>query len=140
MNIYLKKFLQRGIAFGGFGPIVAGIVFYIISLTVEGFSLGGGEILVAIVSTYILAFVQAGASIFNQIEEWPLPKSLLCHFGTLYIAYVGCYLLNSWIPFDINVVFIFTAIFVAVYLVIWLTVFVSIKAVSRKLNAKIKQN
>lgn len=125
-------------AFGGFGPIIAGIVFYIISLTVEGFSLGGGEMLVAIVSTYILAFVQAGASVFNQIEEWPLPKSLLCHFGMLYVAYVACYLLNSWIPFDINVVLIFTAIFAAGYFVVWLAVFVSIKAVSKKLNAKIK--
>ena len=82
--------------------------------------------------------MQAGASVFNQIEEWPLPKSLLCHFGTIYVAYVACYLLNSWIPFDINVVLIFTAIFAAGYLVIWLAVFVSIKSVSRKLNAKIK--
>ena len=140
MNIYLKRFLQRGIAFGGAGPLILGIIYYILSLAIDGFSLSGGEVLVAIVSTYILAFVQAGASVFNQIEEWPLPKSLLCHFGMLYIAYVGCYLLNSWIPFDINVVLIFTAIFAAGYLVIWLAVFVSIKAVSRKLNAKIKQN
>ena len=138
MNIYLKRFLQRGITFGGFGPIIAGIVFYIISLTVEGFSLGGGEVFLSILSTYILAFVQAGASVFNQIEEWSLPKSLLCHFGTLYVAYVACYLLNSWIPFDINVVLIFTAIFVAVYLVIWLTVYFSVRATSRRLNEKIK--
>ena len=138
MNIYLKRFLQRGIAFGGFGPIIAGIVFFILSLTLENFSLGGGEVCLAIVSTYILAFVQAGASVFNQIEEWPLPKSLLCHFASLYIAYVGCYLINSWIPFDIRVVLIFTAIFVAVYFVIWLTVYFSVKATSKRLNQKIR--
>lgn len=138
MNIYLKGFLQRGIAFGGFGPIIVGIVFYILSITLEGFSLGGGEVFLAILSTYILAFVQAGASVFNQIEEWPLAKCTFVHFLTLYLAYVLCYILNSWIPFDINVVLIFTAIFAAGYFVVWLAVFISIKAVSKKLNAKIK--
>lgn len=138
MNIYLKRFLQRGIAFGGFGPIIVGVVFYILSLTLEGFSLGGGEVFLAILSTYILAFVQAGASVFNQIEEWPLAKCTFVHFLTLYLAYVLCYLTNSWIPFDINVVLIFTAIFATGYFVVWLAVFISIKAVSKKLNAKIK--
>ena len=138
MNIYLKRFLQRGIAFGGLGPIIVGIVFYILSITLEGFSLGGGEVFLAVLSTYILAFVQAGASVFNQIEEWPLAKCTFVHFLTLYLAYVLCYLLNSWIPFDINVVLIFTAIFAAGYFVVWLAVFISIKAVSKKLNAKIK--
>ena len=138
MNIYLKRFLQRGISFGGFGPIIAGIVFLVLSKTIDGFSLGGGEVFLAILSTYVLAFIQAGASVFNQIEEWPLPKSLLCHFITIYIAYVLCYLVNSWIPFDINVVLIFTAIFAVTYCVIWLTVYFSVKATSKKLNSKIK--
>ena len=138
MNIYLKRFLQRGIAFGGFGPIILGIVFFILSLTIEDFSLGGREVCLAIVSIYILAFVQAGASVFNQIEEWPIVKCTAVHFLTLYIVYVGCYLVNSWIPFDINVVFIFTAIFAAVYLAVWLTVVISIKATSKKLNGKIQ--
>ncbi len=138
MNIYLKRFLRRGIAFGGFGPIIVGIVFYILSLTVEGFSLGGDEVFLAILSTYILAFVQAGASVFNQIEEWPQAKCTFVHFLTLYLVYVLCYLVNRWIPFDINVVMIFTAIFAAGYFVVWIAVFISIKAVSKKLNAKIK--
>ena len=138
MNIYLKRFLQRGIAFGGFGPIILGIVFLILSLTINDFSLGGREVCLAIISTYILAFVQAGASVFNQFEEWPIAKSTAVHFLTLYIVYVGCYLLNSWIPFDINVVLIFTAVFFAVYLAVWLAVVISIKATSKKLNKKIR--
>ena len=138
MNIYLKRFLQRGITFGGFGPIILGIVFLILSSTINDFSLGGREVCLAIISTYILAFVQAGASVFNQIEEWPIAKCTAIHFLTLYVVYVGCYLLNSWIPFDINVVLIFTVIFAAVYLAIWLTVVISIKATSKKLNKKIR--
>ena len=120
------------------GPLILGIVYYVLSLTIEGFSLGGGEVLVAIVSTYILAFVQAGASVFNQIEEWPLAKCTFVHFLTLYVTYVLCYLVNTWIPFDVSVVLIFTAIFFVTYLAIWLTVFISVKAVSKRLNEKIK--
>lgn len=137
MNTYVKEFFKRGLIFGGFGPIVMAIIFYIISLCTKDFSVGGGEILLSIVSTYILAFVQAGASVFNQIEHWPLPKSLLCHFGVLYVAYVGCYILNSWIPFEPMVVVIFTAVFIITYFVIWITVFLCVKAAERKMNKKL---
>ena len=119
MNQYVKNFLHRGLMFAGFGPIVAGIVFWIVSSTVDGFSLSGPEVFAAIVSTYLLAFIQAGVSVFWQIESWPLPKALLCHFLSLFIAYSGCYLLNSWIPFDPTVILIFVAAFVVGYFLIW---------------------
>ena len=130
--------MLRGMLFGGFGPLVAGVVYAILELTVEGFSLGGVEVLWAIVSTYLLAFLQAGASVFNQIEEWPLAKSLLCHFLTIYVAYSGCYLLNSWIPFEPMVLVIFTGIFAITYAVIWLLVYFCVRRTSRRLNATIE--
>lgn len=137
MNKYLKEYLKRGMAFGGFGPIIAGIAYLILSFCIDGFTLGGVEVCIAIVSTYLLAFVQAGASVFNQIEGWPIAKSLLCHLGSIYAAYIICYLINSWIPFEPMVVAIFTAIFVVTYFIIWIAVYLSIKAVSKKLNSKI---
>lgn len=137
MNKYLKSFLHRGLVFGGFGPIICGIVFLVISKTAESFSLSGSEIFLATVTTYLLAFVHAGASIFNQIEEWPLAKSLLCHFLTLYAAYVICYISNAWIPFEPKVISIFTAIFVALYFIIWITVYCCVKSASKKLNSKL---
>jgi len=137
MNKYLKAFLQRGIAFGGFGPIVMALVLFIIEFSNVNISLSGAEVLLAVVSTYILAFVQAGASVFNQIEHWSIPKSLFFHFLSIYIAYTGCYLFNSWIPFDINVILIFTAIFIVVYFIVWLTVYLSVKHFSKKLNSKL---
>lgn len=137
MNKNIKAFLHRGLIFGGFGPIILGIIYAILEKTIEDFSLSGVQFLIAIISVYILAFLQAGASIFNQIEEWSVPKSMLCHFSLLYIAYISCYLINNWIPFNINVLMIFTAIFIIAYLAIWLTVFISVKLVSRRLNAKI---
>lgn len=137
MKKYVIDFLKRGMLFGGFGPIIAGIVFFILEYTVDDFSLGGDEVLLAIVSTYVLAFVQAGASIFNQIEEWPMTKSLLCHMGTIYVAYVLCYVINFWIPFDALVILIFTAVFAVTYLVIWFAVYSAIRATEKRLNQQI---
>lgn len=137
MNTYVKSFLHRGMLFGGFGPIVVGIVYAILQATVADFTLTGGQVLLAIVSTYLLAFLQAGATVFNQIEHWPLAKSLLCHFATLYIAYTLCYLGNTWIPFEPAVLLIFTTIFVGGYFLVWGIVLLCIKAVSRKMNKKL---
>lgn len=137
MNKYLKQFLHRGLVFGGFGPIILGIVYAILQYTVPDFSLNGVQILVAIVSIYLVAFLQAGASVFNQIEHWSIAKSTFFHFLVLYIAYIACYLINSWITFNLNALLIFTAVFVAIYIVVWLTVVITIKAVSKKLNKNI---
>lgn len=140
MNKYLKSFLLRGLIFGGFGPVILAIVYFCISIFNPEITFGGTEILLGIISVYILAFVHAGASIFNQIEEWGLNKSIAYHFGTLYLAYSLCYLINSWIPFDIKVFGIFTAIFVAVYLVIWTIVYLCVRRSSKKINAKLQNN
>lgn len=138
MNRYIKSFLHRGLIFAGFGPIILGIVYAVLQKTVTDFSLNGVQILIAIVSIYLLAFVQAGASVFNQIESFSIPKSLFCHLSVLYLAYTSCYLVNSWIPFDPKFLLIFTAIFLIVYFSVWITVFVAVKITSRKLNAKLK--
>lgn len=134
MNKYVKEFLHRGLIFGGFGPIVVGIVFVILQYTVEGFSLSGMQVLLAVVSTYLLAFIQAGATVFNQIEHWSTVKSILCHFGSLYVAYSVCYIANSWIPFEPMVLVIFTAIFVVSFFVLWTVVYLSVRAATKKFN------
>ena len=138
-NRYVLQFLHRGMLFAGFGPIIAGMVYLVLSFSLENFSLTGPQMFLAILSTYLLAFFQAGGSVFNQIEEWSLPKSLFCHFSLLYVCYVLCYLVNSWIPFEIGVVAIFTLVFVVGYAVIWLTVFLAVKGVSRKLNGRLQE-
>lgn len=138
MNRYVKIFLHRGLVFGGFGPVICGIIFFIISLNDSRFSLDGKQILIAILSTYILAFTHAGASVFNQIEEWPVAKSLLFHLGSLYIAYICCYIINSWIPFDFTGILIFTAIFLIIYFTVWTIVVIAIKSASKKLNKSLK--
>lgn len=137
MNSYVKEFLRRGMMFSGFGPIIAGIVYFCISFSIDNFTLTSSEVLIAIMSTYLVAFLQAGASVFNQIDHWPLIKSMFFHFFTIYVAYVGCYLVNSWIPFDPTFILIFTSIFVGIYLLIWFTVYICVKSTSKKLNSKL---
>lgn len=137
MKKYLNEFLKRGLIFGGFGPIVIGIVYWIISLSTK-LVLTGGEVLVAIVSGYLLAFIQAGATVFNQIEDWSIAKSLFCHFGLLYLAYLTCYLVNTWIPFNWTVVLIFTIVFVVTFFIIWFVIYFVTKITTNKLNSKLK--
>ena len=138
-NSYVKSFLHRGLIFGGFGPIVTGIIYLALSLVLDDISVSGKDMFVIILSTYLLAFVHAGASIFNQIEHWGIARSMLCHFSVLYVAYTVCYLINAWIPFDAIFFMTYTCVFIIVYLVIWLSVFLAIRATGKKLNARLKQ-
>ncbi len=138
MNKYVKEFFIRGLMFGGFGPIVLGIVYLVISRVHIGFSLTANEVFLGVISTYILAFLQAGVTVFNQVESWPVPKSLFCHFSVLYLAYTICYLVNTWIPFNPYVLLIFTLIFVSLFFLIWITVYFSVKATSKKFNSILK--
>ena len=138
MNKYLKAFLHRGLIFGGFGPIIAGIIYLILSMTLDSFSVSGKEMFFAIISTYLLAFVHAGASVFNQIDQWPITKSMFFHFSTLYLAYMMCYLFNAWLKPDFKVIMIFTGVFAAIYFIIWAIVVISIKITEKRLNARLR--
>ena len=136
MKKYIISFLHRGLIFGGFGPIITGIILGIISLF-NKVILTGSEIFIFIISTYLLAFVHAGASVFNQIEDWPLSKSMAAHLGSLYCVYVLCYLVNRWLPFNWLDILFFTLVFVVVYFVIWLVVYIIIKYTTKEMNKKI---
>ena len=137
MNKHVISFLHRGLIFGGFGPLVMGVVYLIISLCVDDFSVGGSELFIVILSTYLLAFVHAGASVFNQIEEWSIAKSLFFHFGSLYLAYSLCYIVNAWIPFNIFALIFFTLIFMLVYLIIWSVVYICVRMTQKRLNSRL---
>ena len=137
MNKYLKEFLHRGLMFSGFGPLVFGIVVLCISYFGDMPEHSALKIFMGIVTTYVLAFVQAGVTVFNQIEHWSVPKSMLCHFGTLYITYSLCYIFNSWIPFKVEVLGVFTVIFAVGFFAIWGIVYLCVRNTSKKINEKL---
>ena len=138
MNAYVKEFVFRGLICAGFGPVVMGIIFWTLSLGIPAFSITGGEILLAIVSSYLLAFLHAGASVFWSIEHWQPLKALAFHFLTLYFAYSTCYLVNSWIPFEVLAFLFFSAIFLAVYVVVFIFVLIAVRITQNRLNKRLK--
>ena len=138
MNRYLKDFLHRGLVFAGFGPIVAGIVFLILELSGVDVALSGTNAFLAIISTYLIAFVHAGSSLFHEIESFSPAKAMICQLSLIYAAYTGAYLINSWIPFNFTVLIIYTALFIVGYFAICLTVYLLTKLKSRDLNREIE--
>ena len=139
MKRYRKEFFLRGMMFGGFGPVILAVVYYIVNKTGVQTVFSGDEVIRGILSVYLLAFVHAGASVFNQIEEWGISKSIGAHFSVLYLVYSVCYLVNSWIPFDIKVFGFFTLIFITVYFVVWDIVYLCIKRSSKLINSKLNK-
>ena len=137
MNKYVKTFLLRGAFFGGFGPVVMGFVYLFLDIYIDNFAVSGYEIFLGIITTYLIAFLHAGASVFHQIESWPVPKSMFFNFITIYIAYTVGYIINSWIPFDWRVILIYTAIFIVAYFIIWLTTVILISKAKKKLNSSL---
>jgi hypothetical protein len=133
-----KDFFRRGLLFAGFGPIIAGMVYLILHFTLEDFTLNGVEIFTAILSTYLLAFVHAGASVFHQIESWSPGKACLCQMSLLYASYVLCYVLNDWLPFEPMAIAVFTAVFVVGYGVICLAVYLCVNAAAKRLNRSLR--
>lgn len=137
MNKHLKNFILRGLIFGGFGPIVFGIIILIISMT-EKYSFSGASVFIGILSTYILAFIHAGCSVFNEIERWSLVKSIGFHFVTIYVAYTLCYLINKWIEFKLKVLLIYTLVFIVSYFIIWIIVYLIIRKQTKRMNERLK--
>lgn len=137
MNKYVKEFLRRGLMFSGFGPIVFGIIVLCISYFDSVAVHSARNIFMGIVTTYTIAFVQAGVTVFNQIEHWSVPKSMLCHFGLLYVVYSLSYIANSWIPFKVEVLGVFTVIFAVGFFAIWGIVYLCVRNTSKKINEKL---
>lgn len=140
MNMYVKEYIKTGLIFSGLGPVVAGIVYVAIEKTGTELNLTGTDVLLAIITTYIMAFVQAGASTFNRIETWGKAKALFWQMSTIYAVYIAGYLINRWIPLDWKVILIFTSIYVVAYLIVWFTVYFIIKKESKRLNQKLIEN
>lgn len=137
MNKNIKNFLLRGFMFSGLGPIVSGIVYLILySLNIVEL-ITPVEMFLSILSTYILTFVVAGASIFYQIEHWSIMKSTILHGIILYGSYICCYLMNGWIDGNLKSILIFSGIFLIGYIFIWMSIYFPIRATSKKLNAKL---
>ena len=137
MKKYLKEFCLRGMAFGGFGPLIYGIVMLIINLSGVDTTIDGLIVFKGVLSTYLLGFICAGVSIVWNIEKLGIGFAILIHGSALYISYLLTYLINGWLGNN-NGILIFSIAFILGYVLIWLIIYVIEKCRAKKLNRTLK--
>ena len=138
MKRRVKSFCLRGIAFGGFGPIVYALVMMLLYFSNVDTTINGLDLFKGIISTYLLGFICSGVSIVWKEEKLGIGYAILIHGFSIYVSYLIVYLLNNWIPKEPIFVLIFTAIFVLVYILILLIVYLIERHRVKKLNDYLK--
>ena len=139
MKKFVLEFLRRGFIAAGIGPIVLAIVYLILQQSADISTLTVHEVCIGILSLTTLAFIAGGMNAIYQVERMPLMTAILIHGGTLYIGYLGTYLLNDWLDFGVIPIIVFTAIFVVGYIVIWAIIYSIIRRNTAKLNEMLKK-
>ena len=139
MKKFVLEFVRRGFIATGLGPIVFAIVYLILKQSAAIDTLTVDQVCIGIFSLSALAFIAGGMNAIYQVERMPLMTAILIHGGTLYIGYLGTYLLNDWLDFGVIPIIVFTAIFVMGYIVIWAIIYSIIRRNTAKLNEMLKK-
>ena len=139
MKKFVLEFLRRGFIAAGIGPIVMAIVYLILKQSAAIDTLTVNQVCIGIFSLTTLAFLAGGMNAIYQVERLPLMTAILIHGGTLYIGYLGTYLLNDWLDFGIIPIIVFSAVFVVGYIVIWAIIYSIIRRNTAKLNEMLKK-
>ena len=139
MKKFVLEFLRRGFIAAGIGPIVLVIVYLILKQSAAIDTLTVNQVCIGIFSLSTLAFIAGGMNAIYQVERMPLMTAILIHGFTLYIGYLGTYLLNDWLAFGVIPIIVFTAIFVVGYIVIWAIIYSIIRRNTAKLNEMLKK-
>ena len=139
MKKFVLEFVRRGFIATGLGPIVLAIVYLILKQSAAIDTLTVNQVCIGIFSLSALAFIAGGMNAIYQVERMPLMTAILIHGGTLYIGYLGTYLLNDWLDYGVIPIIVFTAIFVVGYIVIWAIIYSIIRRNTAKLNEMLKK-
>lgn len=137
MKEHIKKFALHGLVGMGFGPIAMAIIYACLYASGVVQSLPVVDVVKAILSVTIMAFIAAGLPVLYQIEHLPLPSAILLHALGLYIDYLVMYLFNDWIVKDFTAIGVFTAIFFTGFALIWLIIYLVNASHAKKLNQKL---
>lgn len=139
MKKIILEFFRRGLMACGFGPIVLGILYLILQQQAVVESLTVNEVCLGIFSLSALAFIAGGMNAIYQIEQLPLMVAILIHGSVLYITYLGTYLINNWLEWDVTPILVFSGIFILGYLVIWAIIYSIIQKRTKRLNIILRQ-
>lgn len=139
MKVFWKDFCLRGLCAAWGGPVVLGIIYWIIEATGAADTIPTGQAALGILTITALAFLVAGMTAIYQVERLPLISAILIHGAVLYAIYIGIYLINGWLQSQMVPILIFTAAFVAGYAVIWLCIYLFTKKKTDRINQKLQK-
>lgn len=138
MKAFWKDFCLRGLCAAWGGPVVLGIIYWIIGATGAADAIPMDQAALGILSITVMAFLVAGMTAIYQLEQLPLISAILIHGAVLYAIYIGIYLVNGWLRSQMVPVLIFTGAFVAGYALIWLGIYLFTKRKTDSINQKMQ--
>ena len=138
MKKFCLEFLKRGLLAAWGGPFILAIIYGILGANGTLTALTPSEVCKGILSITLMAFIAAGIQAIYQIERLPIISAILIHGAVLYLDYLIMYLMNDWIPRNLESLSIFTIIFIVGYVLIWVGIYLFTKRKTDSLNKKLK--
>lgn len=138
MKKFCLEFLKRGLLAAWGGPFILAIIYGILGANGTLTALTPSEVCKGILSITLMAFIAAGIQAIYQFERLPLISAILIHGAVLYLDYLIMYLMNDWIPRNLESLLIFTIIFIVGYALIWVGIYLFTKRKTDSLNKKLK--
>lgn len=139
MKAFWKDFCMRGLCAAWGGPVVLGIIYWIVGATGAADTIPMGQAALGILTITALAFLVAGMTAIYQVDRLPLISAILIHGAVLYAIYIGIYLINGWLQSQMVPILIFTGAFVAGYALIWLCIYLFTKKKTDRINQKLRK-
>ena len=139
MKNNIAEFFRRGLIACGFGPLILALLYLILQHCGALQTLTVNQVCIGIVSLSALAFIAGGMNVIYQVEQMPLMLAILIHGCVLYVSYLGTYLLNGWLEWDMTPILVFSLIFVLGYLAVWAVIYSVNKRNTAKLNEILRQ-
>lgn len=130
----LLEFIKRGLFAGGFGPVAYAIITGILGACQEVEAVTVGELVLGVITSYLLAFVAGGITFVYQLDRLPTFWAALIHGLVLYVDYLAIYLINGWLKDGYEPILVFSACFAAGYLVVWAIIYLCTRRETTNLN------
>ena len=81
---YLKSFIMRGLTAAWGGPVILAIAYLILEKVGAIEALTVPQVVLAILSMTVMAFIAGGISIIYQVERLPMAIATIIHMAVLY--------------------------------------------------------
>ncbi|MBQ7765298.1 MAG: DUF3021 domain-containing protein [Lachnospiraceae bacterium] len=137
MKKFWIEFMKRGMVAAWGGPAIVCIVWACLKAAGVVTFIEVDTVILAVVSSMLMAFVAAGISVVYQMEQLPKGMAALIQMAVLYVDYLVIYLINGWMP--LKAVGIFTIIFLVCFAIIWAIIYLSTRNSVKKMNEKLNQ-